>query len=227
MKKTILLLSLTATLFACKNTTNNSNDNKLLFEKSMAVKDYQSAIVAIQYMLLKDSTLSMYEDTLPELYVATSNVEAADYYTNRVLVRKPNDERFLQIKALCAQQKGKIEEEFDIYNKLFASTKKLSYLYQITAFQFSTGQMEQAVKNLAELETKATPKDSVDFAVSESEKQKVPLRAAVYNMKAYMQAQSRDLMGAKKYFEMALKEYPDFVMAKRNLQQLMQGGRQQ
>jgi tetratricopeptide (TPR) repeat protein len=178
-------------------------------------------------MLLKDSTLTIYEDTLPELYVATSNIEAADYYTKRVLVRKPNDERFLQIKALCAQQKGKIEEEFDIYNKLFASTKKLSYLYQITAFQFSTGQMEQAVKNLAELETKATPKDSVDFAVSENEKQKVPLRAAVYNMKAYMQAQSRDLMGAKKYFEMALKEYPDFVMAKRNLQQLMQGGRQQ
>jgi len=63
--------------------------------------------------------------------------------------------------------------------------------------------------------------------LSENEKQKVPLRAAVYNMKAYMQAQSRDLMGAKKYFEMALKEYPDFVMAKRNLQQLMQGGRQQ
>ncbi len=213
-------------IFACKDET-KSNQNKALFEKSMAVKDYQTAIVAIQYMLLKDSTLTMYEDTLPELYVATSNIEAADYYTSKALGRKPNDERFLQIKALCAQQKGKVEEEFDIYNKLYASTQKLSYLYQITAFQFSTGQMEQAAKNLAELETKATLKDSVDFAISETEKQKVPLRAAVYNMKAYMQAQSRDLMGAKKYFEMALKEYPDFVMAKRNLQQLMQGGRQQ
>ena len=172
----------------------------------MAVKDYQSAIVAIQYMLLKDSTLTMYEDTLPELYVATSNIEAADYYTTKALGRKPNDERFLQIKALCAQQKGKVEEEFDIYNKLYASTQKLSYLYQITAFQFSTGQMEQAAKNLAELETKATLKDSVDFAISETEKQKVPLRAAVYNMKAYMQAQSRDLMGAKKYFEIPFLE---------------------
>lgn len=216
-----------ALIFACGDKSSKKANNKTLFEKSMAIKDYNTAIVAIQYMLLHDSTLTIYEDTLPELYIATSNVEAADYYTTKALVRKPNDERFLQIKALCAQQKGKVEEEFDIYNKLYATSHKLSYLYQITAFQFSSGQMEQAAKNLAELETKASPKDSVDFALSETDKQKVPLIAAVYNMKAYMQAQNRDLMGAKKYFEMALKEFPDFVMAKRNLQQLMQGGRQQ
>jgi hypothetical protein len=62
--------------------------------------------------------------------------------------------------------------------------------------------------------------------VSETAKQKVPIRAAVYNMKAYMVAQNRDLMGAKKYFEMALKEYPEFVTARQNLMQLMNGGRQ-
>jgi hypothetical protein len=33
-------------------------------------------------------------------------------------------------------------------------------------------------------------------------------------------------MGAKKYFEMALKEYPEFVTARQNLMQLMNGGRQ-
>ncbi len=225
MKKTIILLTLSAIIFACNNAPTEPNNNKALFEKSMAVKDYHTAILAIQYMLLKDSTLNLYEDTLPELYIATQNIEAADYYVTKVLVRKPNDERFLQIKALCAQQKGKVEEEFDIYNKLYASTNKLSYLYQITAFQFSTGQIEQAAQNLATLETKAATKDSVDFALSETEKQKVPLLAAVYNMKAYMQAQKRDLPGAKKYFESALKIFPNFVMAKRNLQQLMQGAK--
>jgi hypothetical protein len=61
--------------------------------------------------------------------------------------------------------------------------------------------------------------------ISETETQKVPLKAAVLNMKAYLQAQKRDLPGAKKYFEMALVEFPDFIMAKRNLMQLTQGRR--
>jgi tetratricopeptide (TPR) repeat protein len=223
MKKINLLLVVLA-FVACNS--KQSPDYKKLYSHAMEIKDYQTAITAIQIMYQLDSTDNALLDTLPELYIAQRNFESADYYTQIALKKYPDNEHFLQIKALMAQQFGRVEEEMDTYEKLYAKTQKLSYLYQLTAFYFSAGQMEPATKGLTELEAKmANSTDSVDFMVSETAKQKVPVRAAVYNMKAYLQAQKRDLAGAKNYFEMALKEYPEFVTAKQNLMQLMGGRR--
>jgi L-rhamnose isomerase len=62
--------------------------------------------------------------------------------------------------------------------------------------------------------------------LSESEKQKVPLKAALLNMKAVMAVQKdRDVVKAKKYFEAAIREYPDFIVAKEYYKRLMTGGK--
>ncbi|MBC7383946.1 MAG: hypothetical protein H7296_13325 [Bacteroidia bacterium] len=228
--RNILAAFVLMALIAC-NKSNSSSSDKIytaVYEKSMAIKDYHTAITALQFMLIADSSKQAYLDTLPELYAAVLNYPSAEYYTDIALKTYPTSERFLQLKALCLQQKGDVDHVLDLYNKLYASTKKITYLYQIAAFQFSAQDMEGAEKTLKTLDEKmGNSKDSVDFMISETEKQKVPVRAAVFNMKAYMFAQKRDLPAAKKYFEMALKEYPDFVTARQNLMQLMQGGRQQ
>ncbi len=226
MKKLLVALPLLA-LFAC-NKTNQNQTYKALYEKSMQVKDYPTAITALQLLLLEDSSQKAYMDTLPELYSAVHNYESSEYYTDIALKTYPTSERFLQLKALCLQQTGNVSQVMDIYSKLYASTQKITYLYQIAAFQFSAQDMGSAERTMKILEEKMIDsQDSVDFMISETEKQKVPVRAAVYNMKAYMVAQKRDLAGAKKYFEMAIKEFPEFVTARQNLQQLLQGGKQQ
>jgi hypothetical protein len=118
-------------------------------------------------------------------------------------------------------------ELLDFYNKLFVSTGKITYLYQVATIQVAAGDMKGASASVKTLEEKMiNNKDSVDFMLSETEKQLVPLRAAVYNVKAYMSAQNKDLMGAKKNFELALKEFPDFIAAQQNYMRLVQGGRQ-
>lgn len=211
-------------LFACNQAP--QTDFKQLYTKAMEVKDYQTAITAAQVILQADSNQTLYLDTLPELYIAVRNFESANFYNELALKRHPDDEKYLQVKALLAQQGGRIEEEMDVYNKLYAKTQKLGYLYQIAAYQFGTEQFQLSENTLKDLESKmVNSTDSVDFMISETQKQKIPIRAAVYNLKAYMVAQKRDLPGAKKYFEMALKEYPDFIAARQNLMQLMNGGR--
>lgn len=223
--KRILIISLALVFAACNQATKNTNYEQL-YLNSMAVKDYTTAISALQTLLLTDSTNKGYLDTLPELYAAVKNFAACEIYTDKALANNPTSEKFLQLKALCAQQEGRFEEELDVYNKLYAATNKLTYLYQITAYEFGSGQMESAVKKLTELEKlAANSKDSVDFMISETEKQTVPLKAAIYNMKAYIEAQNRNLNGAKKYFELALKEFPDFITARQNYMQLMRGNR--
>jgi tetratricopeptide (TPR) repeat protein len=231
MKKVLIALCLVGSFTACQNNNTNtqSSDNyKKLFTKSMDGKDYPTAIMACQMILINDSTQTVYADTLPELYAAINNIMACDIVTEAALKRNPKSERLLLIKALCAEQLGKVDEQMSLYNQLYAINKKPEYLYRITATHFGTGNFKAAETNLRELEQiAATSKDSIDFMINESEKQKVPLKAALLNMRAIMSAQrDQDLLSAKKYFEAAIREFPDFIVAKEYLNRLTSGRRQ-
>lgn len=230
MKKILIVLCLISSVIACKNNSSNTQatDNyKKLFNKSMDGKDYPTAIMACQMILINDSTQTLYADTLPELYAAINNIMACDIVTEAALKRNPKSERLLLIKALCAEQMGKVEEQMSLYNQLYAINKKPEYLYRITATHFGTGNFQAAENNLKELEQMAVNShDSIDFLISETEKQKVPLKAALLNMRAIMSAQrDRDLPSAKKYFEAAIREFPDFIVAKEYLNRLTNAGR--
>jgi tetratricopeptide (TPR) repeat protein len=226
MYKKFLLAASVSFAFAC-NSGNGVNYEEL-YKHSLQVKDYHSAIFAAQCILQKDSTQKAYLDSLPELYASVNNFGATEYYTDIVLKSRPEDEKLLQLKALCLQEAGKGPELLDFYNKLYAATGKITYLYQVATIQLTAGDIKSAEGTVKTVEEKmGTSKDSVDFMVSETEKQKVPIRAAVYNVKAYIAAQKNDLLGAKTNFELALKEFPDFITAQQNYMRLMQGARRQ
>jgi len=233
MKKIIIAICVLVSLTSCNNKGGSSSNAiesyKKLFDKSMNSKDFPTAIVAAQLILIDDSTQILYADTLPELYAATNNIYACNDAAANALKRNPKSERYLLIKALCAEQLGNMEEQMSIYNQLYAINKKPEYLYRITAAHFGSANFQAVENNLKELDEMAkTSKDSIDFMISENEKQKVPLKAALLNMRAIMAAQKdRDMVSAKKYFEAAIREYPDFIVAKEFYKRLMSGGRQQ
>lgn len=226
--KNLFIAAIAATvLFACNNAGKQTNKDtyKKLYDKSMELKDYPTAIMAIQMMLLEDSTLTAYQDSLPELYAATNNIEACANTIDVTMKRHPKEEKFLQVKALVQQETGDYEGVMATYNTLYETTQKLPYLYQVGTLHFSSGRMDEAVKIVDLILSKAPDsKDSLDIFVNEQQKQKVPVLAAALNFKGYIYAQQRNMPEAKKYFEAAIRSFPDFVMARRNLQQLT-GGR--
>lgn len=229
MKKIIITICVFVSLTSCNNKSSNAIESyKKLFDKSMNSKDFQTAIVAAQLILINDSTEVLYADTLPELYAATNNIFACNDAATNALKRNPKSERYLLIKALCAEQLGNMEEQMSIYNQLYAINKKPEYLYRITAAHFGSANFQAVENNLKELDEMAkNSKDSIDFMISESEKQKVPLKAALLNMRAIMAAQKdRDMLSAKKYFEAAIREFPDFIVAKEFYKRLMSGNKQ-
>ncbi len=229
MKKIIIALCVFVSLTSCNNKSSNSIESyKKLFDKSMNSKDFPTAIVAAQLILINDSNEVLYADTLPDLYAATNNINACNAAAANALKRNPKSERYLLIKALCAEQLGNMEEQMSIYNQLYAINKKPEYLYRITAAHFGSANFQAVENNLKELDEMAkNSKDSIDFMISESEKQKVPLKAALLNMRAIMAAQKdRDMLSAKKYFEAAIREFPDFIVAKEFYKRLMSGNKQ-
>ncbi len=227
MIQRFLLAAMVLFTFSCKNNTSTGVNYDELYKHSRDIKDYHTAIFAIQCLLQQDSTQKQYLDSLPELYAAVNNYGATDHYVDIALKDRPNDEKLLQIKAACLQEAGKGKELLDFYNKLYASTHKITYLYQVATIQLTAGDIPNAQATIKSIEENmGNSKDSVDFMVSETEKQKVPIKAAIYNVKAYVAAQNNDLLSAKKNFELALKEFPDFITAQQNYMRLMQGAQQ-
>lgn len=226
MKRFVFILSATAILFtACKDgkqstsTSADTSSYQKLYEKSIKLKDMQTAIYAIQMVLLTDSTNSL-RDSLPELYGAVNNIEACMQTNEETLKRHPNDEKFKNIKVLCLQQMGDLDGQFLMLEDLYKTTKKPQYIAQMASIQLAAGQTKQAVETIDFIisEFKNNKTDSLDIFLDETNKQKVPVLAAAYNMKGYVYMQKKDINNAKEMYFKALEIYPEFVMPKRNLE---------
>lgn len=225
MKRTLIMLVAAATIFAaCKNnsTPNSANENaqyKMLYEKSIKLKDLHTAICAIQMVLLTDSTNNL-RDSLPELYGAVNNIEACMQTNEATLKRHPNEEKFKNIKVLCLQQMGDVDGQFLLLEDLYKTTKKPQYIAQMASLQLAAGEVKEAMKTIDFIitEYKNNKTDSLDIFLDETNKQKVPVVAAAYNMKGYVYMQQKNINKAKEAYFAALEIYPDFVMPKRNLE---------
>lgn len=227
MKKLFFVLAATSLiLVACTKNNNtavigNSSDSTyhILFEKSMKLKDIHTAIYAAQMILLEDST-HIIRDTLPELYGAVNNLEACMQTTEDALTRHPKEEKFLDIKLLCLQQIGDLDGLMVLLEQLYTQTKKPQYIFQIASVQLAGGQPKEAMKTIDFIidEYKNNKTDSLDIPIDEMTKQRVPVMAAVYNMKGYVYMQRKDITNAKEMYFKSLEYYPEFEMPKRNLE---------
>ncbi|MES2558468.1 MAG: hypothetical protein V4590_01920 [Bacteroidota bacterium] len=226
MKRFLFILSASALLFAaCKNGNQGKPESaengiyQKLYEKSIKLKDIHTAIYAIQMVLMTDSANSL-RDSLPELYGAVNNIEACMQTNEETLKRHPNNEKFKNIKVLCLQQVGDVDGQFLLLEDLYKTTKKPQYIAQIASLQLAAGQTKQAVETIDFIisEFRNNKTDSLDIFLDETNKQKVPVLAAAYNMKGYVYMQKKDITNAKEMYFKALEIYPDFVMPKRNLE---------
>ncbi|MBP9187394.1 MAG: tetratricopeptide repeat protein [Bacteroidia bacterium] len=225
-------IAATLTLTAC-NTNNAPTGNaslekfKTLYKTSYDLKDIPTAITAVQLILSEDSTNTL-RDSLPSMYLAVQNIEACYTTTEAALKRHPEDEEYAKYKMLCLEQLGKADELFALAKNLYAKTGKAEYMYKIASVQLVTGEFDAATKSINEMMEKyKNTTDSVDIFIDQGQSQRVPIVAACWNMKGYLFIQTQKYQKAGEAYQKAIQIFPDFVMARRNLQQLIQGAQQQ
>lgn len=220
------------TLTACNNSDNpasNASIQKLekLYKTSYDLKDVPTAITAVQLILLQDSTSTL-RDSLPSMYLAVQNIDACLTTTEDALKRHPENEEFSKYKMLCLEQIGKADELFTLAKNLYDKTGKVEYIYKIASIQLVTGKFDEASKTInSMMEKYKNSKDSVDIFFEQSQSQRVPIIAACWYMKGFMNIQTQKYQQAGEAYQKAIQIFPDFVMARRNLQQLIQGAQQQ
>ncbi len=220
------------TLTACNNADNpasNASVQKLekLYKTSYDLKDIPTAITAVQLILTHDSTNAL-RDSLPSMYLAMQNIDACLATTEDALKRHPQNEEYTKYKMLCLEQMGNADELFTLAKSLYDKTGKAEYIYKIASVQLVSGKFDEASKTINEMMEKyKNTKDSVDIFIDQSQSQRVPIIAACWNMKGYLYIQTQKYQQAGEAYQKAIQTFPDFVMARRNLQQLIQGAQQQ
>lgn len=220
------------TLTACNNSDNSASNASIqklekLYKTSYDLKDVPTAITAVQLILLQDSTNNL-RDSLPSMYLAVQNIDACLATTEDALKRHPENEEYNKYKMLCLEQIGKADELFALAKNLYDKTGKAEYIYKIASVQLVTGEFDAATKTINDMMEKyKNTKDSVDIFIDQSQSQRVPIIAACWNMKGYLYIQTQKYQQAGEAYQKAIQTFPDFVMARRNLQQLIQGAQQQ
>lgn len=187
--------------------------------------DHHTAVVAINRMLLIDSTQTHYYDSLSRHYVALGNARSASLYAEKALEQDPGNLKMLEMAGYIYFEGGSFKKSEEKFNKLYDLTKEHKYLYQLAQVYGYMGDIRKS-NEMTDLILKDPAADSVfiDVATSDGQMQMVQIKAACHFVKANLQKTPRLAMG---YLQKALSIQPNFELARKirdemELQQKMQ-----
>lgn len=216
-------LLLIMTLFACNSLPDGSNNNnskegkiakkEQLYKHLQEIGDVNSSIYVLHQILQLDSTRTEYYDSLAYHYREVRNIEAAAQMADKALKFGKNI-KLLELSAATDIASGDYESAVTKLDELFKESQDFKYVFEIASIRLNQGDVAQGEKMLDEL--LANPKIESSFIEQTGSEriQLVPLRAAIYSLKATVAAQiNRDYASANAYVDKALAIKPDFEAA--------------
>lgn len=193
----------------------------------LEIKIYRSAILFGDYEVARNAIFSLitkypakieYLDTLARIYFSTGAYSQALLAANIYLERDPQS---IQMMELCAISQGALnnnKESLEMYERLHAKTKSIFHAYQIAVLQYSLkrlGECEATVNGV--INDPQAAKEKININVDQQTSQEVPLAAAALNLRGVLQKELNKTDKAKQDFEASLKLFPEFELAKNNL----------
>ncbi|MEO5569949.1 MAG: hypothetical protein ABIT08_11950 [Bacteroidia bacterium] len=193
-------------------------DEVKIYNLAASFTDFDVAKHAMFSLIAKYPSRVDYVDSLARIYYSMNAypqcLTAADF----VLRSQPDNQQMMELSAICQGAMKNDKEALAIYERLFAKTKSIFHLYQVAVLQYS---LQRNAECSASVETILADKDAatqkVQISYDEQNAQNVPLSAAAYNLRGVMHKDMKETEKAKVDFEAALKGYPDFKLAKNNL----------
>jgi tetratricopeptide (TPR) repeat protein len=207
----------------CQAQTNNilEKSYNAMYRDGLRYGDLSIASNAV-YGLLSihpDSTALL--DTLAALYFQRGAWPQVVLVTTDILGKNEKNEGARELRAVANQSLGRAKESLEDYERLYAEKANPYHLYEIAALQFAMKRLGECELSIQKLLNDATIKEkTIVISLQDGRSQDVPLAAAGMNLVgvANMEQGKKDI--AKSAFEAALKIYPEFILAKNNLEAL-------
>ncbi|MBL0015008.1 MAG: hypothetical protein IPP17_00890 [Bacteroidetes bacterium] len=207
----------------CLMQTNSILDKsyKAMYADGLRYGDMSIASTAI-YGLLSihpDSTALL--DTLAALYFQRGAWPQVVLVTTDILAKNDKNDAALELRAVANQSLGRAKESLEDYEKLFGRNNNPYHLYEIAALQFAMKRFGECERSVQQLLTDQSIKDkTIVISLQDGRSQDVPLAAAGMNLLGVINMEQGKKENAKTSFESALKVFPEFILAKNNLDAL-------
>lgn len=189
-----------------------------IYKTAIQYNDYNVAANALYQALALKPNRTDLKDTLCLVYFSAQNYVQAYLLSSEILKNNENNTTILEIAATSKKNLGLTKEALDDFDKLNRLKPQLYYLYQIATMQFQLKRVGECLVTLDKIITAPdAEKETASISVG-NEVQKVPYKAAALNIKGIVALELDKKDEAKLLFTEALKVYPEFVLAKNNLQ---------
>ncbi len=218
--KSLFLISLIAASYISNAQSTTKQHYLDVYKRGIKYNDSRTAITALQGYLALGEDLP-YKDTLAMIYYLSGEYYPSLLLSQEVMATDKNNTGALERVAGCYNQLGDLKKSVEHYEKLCPITKNPFHYYQLAQSQYQLKRIAECTQNLQLVIADTTSrKMGTQFSVGQGQAQNVPLMAAAYNMAGVIEMEAKNYDNASKLFTKALEEFPDFVGAYQNVEQL-------
>ncbi|WP_143083928.1 tetratricopeptide repeat protein [Flexibacter flexilis] len=202
-------------------TTSEYQLQEKIFRAALKYSDGDAAKNALFSMMVQNPEMVSLKDSLAILYFNLNRNAECVLVCRDILSANENNDNILEIKAIAEQNLGLYRESLADYEKVYGKTKNISYLYEIATLQYQLKRFGECNTTVsAILNNEEATKQTISISAGQGQSQKVPMKAAAYNLRGVIAGDLKEYSAAISNYEEALKVYPDFVLAKNNLEVL-------
>lgn len=197
------------------------------YKNAMRYYDLQAATVALYAAQALKPERADLTDSLAYLYFAGERYGQSYLVGEEILKKDSKRDDIREIVAVSKQSLGMNKEALADYETLYKNTKDLQFLYQIGTLQYQLKRYGECIGSLdLIIADPASAQQQVALRNQDGSGQKVPMKAAAYNVKGICAMEVNQTEAAKENFSKALELFPEFLLAKNNMNFLSQSKEQ-
>ena len=223
MKNILIITALSAVLAisSCTEGPSALDQAKALYQLSIENQDQTTAKLALNQLLLLDSTNLSYQDSLSRIYMKSGNFDAGMKYAENVYNAGKADGKLKENMALAYQQMGEIEKSETFLAALLTETQDYKYLFQQLVIKYESGNqpmfdslstqiLEQAKTDSLLAKTMVPMPSPVSGG-----NQMVPMTAATYFLIGNNDLERKqDVRSAVNYLRKSIEDFEEFEMSR-------------
>lgn len=204
----------------------NSNeiDNwKKLSQNSLILGDWNTFILSNHFLYVIDAKNdSLYSKNILYGYFENRQYESCFLLSKKLIEVDKLNITYLDFYARSAEALQRYGDATIAYEKLYIYTLKVNYGYLLANAQYYLGRYVESMQTLQALKTnKECQNIFLNFtSLSNNKTQSVPISAALYNLEGMNYYEMKNIESSKKSFIKAIELFPEFEVAKDNLESI-------
>jgi len=158
---------------------------------------------------------------LAYFYFQNQKYPSAVLVSQEILKRNPKNTVALEMSAIGYENLGVLDRALQSYESLFLLQNNPTVLYKMAFLQLRLKRYKEAGTSADILMADKTLDSlKVNYTGNDNKAKEYPMRTALLNLKGMIAQEQGDKVSAKKFFELAIAQSPDFPPAKENLTKL-------